>query len=124
MKTKDKFFEDSESEQSEYNSAGSSSSEEEEEAEGFKAKPKNKDFIRAREPIEEEVERPSFGGGLGSSQGLGLGSRKLGTSQGLGSRPTQTLDKGFAGFEKHSKGIGSKLLMKMGYKLGEAHSIR
>jgi tuftelin-interacting protein 11 len=79
----------------------------------------------------EEDERPSFGG-LGSKpiepmqqqpqrkptpqMPTQFGRPMLGTQS--SSAPIQ-LDSNFASFEKYSKGIGSKLLMKMGYKPGQ-----
>jgi tuftelin-interacting protein 11 len=69
--------------------------------------------------------------GLGSKSTAGLDSmsnptaakpptQKSNSRPGLGSstRTQIPIDKDFASFEKYTKGIGSKLLLKMGYKMG------
>jgi tuftelin-interacting protein 11 len=96
------------------------------------------------EEEEEEEERPNFGQ---NKFGLGLKEevvkqeiptvppKSFASERPMLGQPTEfkstkgkkkfvpqqpvVLDKDFAAFEKYTKGIGSKLLMKMGYKLGQ-----
>jgi len=74
-----------------------------------------------------EDERPSFGGGGGSGRRSkpGEGAGRMENRGEIAGMRTQTffqpqsLGKGFGEWEKHTRGIGAKLLLQMGYQAGK-----
>ena len=118
-------------------SSGSDSDEESDGSQRNRGHSDHENDLEEQDELDEQEElRPSFGGlGLGSKSKpsssndvkpkieYGIMNQKmynpLGTQSNVFSKKEATVDKDFGAFEKNTKGIGLKLLKKMGYVPGQ-----